>query len=768
MSCTIEINGSPKLSKIITNLSYGSESQAVKLMQFVNTDEFREYCKNDSVAKTDEFEKIPERTLNRLVRDFRASKVFSVNNNSSYDVGSNNYNFKDNKTRQDALQFTADYCYLLYYKYQNTMNNKQELVKKVRTTARNRMRSELVTRLNRYGANFNAKTTPLEDLYAFANNPANEVLDIDKNFADLVQTAYGDLNFWKEAFHNSKVVNLGLEIKDDEQNIDEDIMTDEEADSINDEESEYTVDEMTYLWSEGWKNNFNSHVSEYVRAIFNSLPKLSSTIVGTVTDKNGNEISTYQYDRNNSLGVIKYHTYQECAIEIAGLIERGAWKSVDTFIDAIEQLANEKHEFAGFKKLADDMRNENAKGLAEAVYKDLNKYNVDVLEVCIDEYGNLVARQPNNDNNTNIQSYLEMRNDFKYSAINLNNADIEVELKDIRNKLDKARTSANIANQSKGVGVRRRSGAIVKTNIDVNPQTDAIRSILKLYFPSFDTGTYDRFIIKSSDRIEALEQVLSMLEKVNTVAQNSAKEYANQRYEIYKANAENKARREAALNNGADITNIEEVEPQRIGQSYLIGADEILANISKTFSPYSKSKAKLNYRNVNGNLQSGLINNNYITSVVKALSDPETLQLWVNEKLQNPTEYAYSPILIDRPDQGIKGIVRQNGYTWELTEYAGELIHAYLLSGISNMVTGRAKGYTNMSDIDYLAEGFLTFKLGIQNYRKYRDELRDDTESNTAAYLMRTPSDAPKNFLVTLPKYGINDLYNIDRKLSIK
>lgn len=764
MSCTIEINGNPKLSKIITNLSYGSESQAVKLMQLVNTDEFKEYCKNDSVAKTDEFEKIPERTLNRLVRDFRASKVFSVNNNSSYDVSGNNYNFKDNKTRQDALQFTADLCYLLYYKNIGKVENKQQLVNLVRNSARNKFRQELVTRLNRYGANFNSKTTPLEDLYSFANNPANEVLDIDKNFADLVQTAYGDLNFWKEAFHNSKVVNLGMEIKDDKQNVDEDMMTDEETNSINDEESEYTVDEMTYLWSEGWKNNFNSHVSEYVRAIFNSLPKLSSTVLGTITDNNGNEISTYQYDRNNALGVIKYHTYQECAIEIAGLIERGAWKSVDTFINAIEQLANEKAEFAGFKKLADDMRNENAKGLAEAIYKDLNKYNVDVLEVCIDEYGNLVARQPNNDNNTNIQSYLEIRNDFKYSAINLNNADIEVELKDIRSKLDKARTSANIANQSKGVGVRRRSGQIVKTNIDVNPQTDAIRSILKLYFPSFDTGAYDRFIIQSNDRITALDQVLSMLEKVNTVAQNSAKEYANQKYEIYKANAENEARRKAALNSGADVTSIEEVEPQRIGQSYLIGADEVLANISKTFSPYSKSKAKLNYRNVNGNLQSGLINNNYITAVVKALSDPETLQLWVNEKLQNPTEYAYSPILIDRPDQGIKGIVRQNGYTWELTEYAGELIHAYLLSGISNMITGKAKGYTNMSDIDYLAEGFLTFKFGIQNYRKYRDELRDDTESNTAAYLMRTPSDAPKNFLVTLPKYGINDLYNIDRK----
>ena len=53
----------------------------------------------------------------------------------------------------------------------------------------------------------------------------------------------------------------------------------------------------------------------------------------------------------------------------------------------------------------------------------------------------------------------------------------------------------------------------------------------------------------SNEEIQKLTE-----EKVNTVAQNSAKEYANQKYEIYKANAENKARREAALNSGADVS----------------------------------------------------------------------------------------------------------------------------------------------------------------------------------------------------------------------
>lgn len=549
MSRKIEINGNPKLSKIIVDLSYGSESQAVKLMQLVNTDEFRKYCRTDSVAKTDAFEDIPERVLHRLVRDFRTAKVFSVDN-----VSDNNYNFKDNKTKQDALQLVADFCYVVYHKHKNTMEDKQELVKKVRTTARNRFRKELVNRLNRYGANFDAKTTPLADLYAYAYDPANNVSDIDKNFSDLVQTAYSDLNFWKEAFHNSKVANLGMESNDNKQDIDRNMIPDEK-----------------------------------VCVILNALPKLASTYTRTAINPVTEEKTfIYDYDRSNSLGVIKYHTYRECAIEIAGFIGKSAWESVNIFIYAIESLAKIRPYFAGLKKLADDMRSKD--DTAEIVYKDLSKYkyNINVLITYFDEYGNLVSSQVNNGNDINRLIYLGLRNDFKYSSINLNNADIEVELKDIKNKLDKAKISTNIINQSKGVGVRRTNGKIVKTNVDVNPQTDSIRSILKLYFPNFDTGSYDRYIISSENKIATLMHIVEILDKVNSVARVCAKEY----YKI-----RNKALIKAALNESRDISSVQHLEID-----YLRKSNVILACIARIFAPYSK----LDHRNVDDNLQSRL------------------------------------------------------------------------------------------------------------------------------------------------------------------
>ena len=56
-----------------------------------------------------------------------------------------------------------------------------------------------------------------------------------------------------------------------------------------------------------------------------------------------------------------------------------------------------------------------------------------------------------------------------------------------------------------------------------------------------------------------------------------------------------------------------------------------------------------------------------------------------------------------------------------------------------------------MSDGDYYLLGLYAFLKPTKTYKKYNLDIKDIAV--TAPYMMRTPSDAPKNFMVTLPKY---------------
>ena len=199
---------------------------------------------------------------------------------------------------------------------------------------------------------------------------------------------------------------------------------------------------------------------------------------------------------------------------------------------------------------------------------------------------------------------------------------------------------------------------------------------------------------------------------------------------------------------------------------YLIGADKTVADIAKYLEPYTYSKAELNSRSVAGTLNSDLIPNSFITNLAKICSDRELLNNWVKEKLKS-TEYDYSNILIDRSAEGGNyGLfIKQPNGDYKLTDYAHTIIAPYLINGVSNQENSTNADYTNMSDGDYFLMGLYAFSNTLKTYRFYN--IGTASESiNTFPMIMRVPSDAPKNFAITMPKYSTSGLWENSKELQ--
>ena len=739
----VHFNNNPVVDRIIKKLGYYNVAECYRLAYMVNSEGFAKYFANDQAAKTSNLSQLKPQVVERLVRDYYNSTVFNVDGNSKVNSRDSIDGFASTRVRNEALQFVADLGLFFYNKASDTERRSNDVVAKMKGSAKTALRYSLVARANKYRQEnkFNPSSSPVEGVIAFVKDANTNATEQDKNFADMVKVAFSDVNFWNAAFSNPKVSSVGIRVTDEEQ-LQKDELTFEESDDdiILSEAADGELDQSGKQWDIN-KNytNFTKHASEDTKVYFNTLPKL----LDTKSIKKADGTFAYNEDRTNTLGVPMYHTYQECMIEIADLVRNGGWKSTQDIIDAIRNLANTKAEFAAFAKLADDMEfglpyREGTTikfdtDFANRLFKDVNKFNTDVIEINMNQQGNTRSYQANSTNSNETSVYFNLRNDFKFGCVN---ADNDYNAKFVEELEDKIKNLKKLEDTP-------------QYNTEYNNILNNIHSLFKQYFPSIEISTIDSYIVKNK-RDFALGYLNSNLRRLIKAAKKSKDIRLK-----YERDVENIRQLNARLrkNNRYDALRDYPSPLDHVHND----ADTVIYALTKTLSSYNKSKAQLNYRNVNGNLQSGLIFNNYITNVVKSLSDKETARLWLEEKTQS-TEYAYNPLLNSDSRYGIKGIAKMNPNGTYALDSARPTIRMFLFNGISNQFTGTNKDYTNMSDSDYLLSRMYAFHLNFESYGQRNME-------GMAPYMMRTPSDAPKNFMVSLPKYSINNLYNIDNSI---
>ena len=757
--CSIVFHGVPKVNDIIKELEYNNAANCYRLGTLLKTDGFLQFCREDSVANTDNLESINKNTLRRLIKDYRNRNFFNVNNTSKVNANSGMYAFRSQAAFDTATQYCADIISNIDYRLSASNNKpKDNYITSLIATTKNALKKQLIAKANQYGS-FDINNIEAA-YYAIEENGTDQ----ERNFKDLVQSALGDPDFWNDVFCNSKIASLGRNTDFADEAFKISLMSDNTEDIISDVEQSDEVDLSTKQWDFGSNiSNYTEHVSNDVRQYFNGLQRLNST--------QKHENGAYDVDRSNPLGVPTCHTYQECVIELSNIIGNlGGFKSINDFIDAIEAVANNKKGFASFIKLADDMR---AKpDFANKIYTDLNKFTIDKLEISIDGFGTIKSIQSNTSNNPVRKLYFNLRNDLKGSSIQNDNIYIEGLLDELEEKIKKLGDTTKTSK----IKLARRSNVSQKASEENAIKFDSLvmelKDIYKTYFPSMNDLAIDNYIERHNRDSEThkkdnLYRLLSYAQKVNSAAKKSLAEKESRDLKYREVQTENRKRLNAYRQAiAAQVPNAKyvELELPKFDGEYLVGSEEALGNIALAIEPYTLSKAELNSRNTAGNLNSDVIYNNFITNIAKICGDREVLNNWVKEKLRS-TEYAYSNILIDNPEQGIVGLFRQkpNG-DYELSPYAEKIISPYLLNGVSNQQSGTNADYTKMSDGDYYLVGLYAYHKKLQTYKKYNTITANGQEIETAPFLMRIPSDAPKNFAISMPKYHAYDLWQYDTK----
>lgn len=178
-----------------------------------------------------------------------------------------------------------------------------------------------------------------------------------------------------------------------------------------------------------------------------------------------------------------------------------------------------------------------------------------------------------------------------------------------------------------------------------------------------------------------------------------------------------------------------------------------IADVANAMKDYMVTDIATTSLNALRKQSSDVLDNSRVTEIMRITRSYATLKPY-GEVIKNIATSPYSNILIEHKDANGNtenyGLFRENPNTGKLepTDYASDLISTSLFNGINDNDNGNNTIYKKMLTADYIASAFNSFFKPATTRRQQNQAI------TYASYFMRTPSDAPKNFVITAPKYA--------------
>lgn len=547
----------------------------------------------------------------------------------------------------------------------------------------------------------------------------------------------------------------------------------EDFDSVDDSSYNNNEDEDVLTVGDRQDNTWNDHSglgSSYmkgfdldIRLNLSMIPKLTSNTVGTKTLKSGKVKDVYDYDKNNPTGNVDYIDVKDI---ISTLSAKKDVSNLNTFIDSVKEASNIPG-MEGLIKLYKDLTSDldYAARLYTQFKTVINKYETRIADE------NTAMNKSNKNSNAQQVHALSFLNDAKFTHIN---TDSDVTNK-LANEVDETiveYTQALAAGDEFALDQAKLYNTIV----------DRIASRIKDYYPSADKASIDNYVRLANNGEVAtnMRYLTDSLRKIAKASDATTSQYTENRdaisginKEIRKLQTKIDALNEAGEHKGIDKINeeIDKLVSQRdnIRFSDYRSQDSITQSIALAdkLYPYSSVKVELNSRNGLGNLQSDIINSSMITYLLKVLNSPKTttdelgntapesLVNFAKFKFKN-NQYNLSNILIETRENG--KIVNYGLFYYDadkqkygVTNYASGLLNVALFNGAVKTDEGTGITYAQMSKGDYVYTAFANYFNSDKNI----DADRVTNSIPLANYFMRTPSDAPKTFIVRAPRYHI-------------
>ena len=552
----------------------------------------------------------------------------------------------------------------------------------------------------------------------------------------------------------------------------------EDFDSVDDSSYNNNEDEDVLTVGDRQDNTWNDHSglgSSYmkgfdldIRLNLSMIPKLTSNTVGTKTLKSGKVKDVYDYDKKNPTGNVDYIDVKDI---ISTLSAKKDVSNLNTFIDSVKEASNIPG-MEGLIKLHKDLTSDldYAARLYTQFKTVINKYETRIADE------NTAMNKSNKNSNAQQVHALSFLNDAKFTHIN---TDSDVTTK-LANEVDETiveYTQALAAGNEFALDQAKLYNTIV----------DRIASRIKDYYPSADKASIDNYVRLANNGEVAtnMRYLTDSLRKIAKASDATTSQYTENRDVIRGINKEIRKLQSKIDEINQDDSNsfkkykaidkineeIDKLVKQRdnIRFSDYRSQDSITQSIALAdkLYPYSSVKVELNSRNGLGNLQSDIINSSMITYLLKVLNSPKTttdelgniapesLVNFAKFKFKN-NQYNLSNILIETRENG--KIVNYGLFYYDadkqkygVTNYASGLLNVALFNGAVKTDEGTGITYAQMSKGDYVYTAFANYFNSDKNI----DADRVTNSIPLANYFMRTPSDAPKTFVVRAPRYHI-------------
>ena len=699
----------------------------------------------------------------RKTKDFDKVKIFGYTNISAREEGkrhfankmiqafNNNKNVGENEVKTNVKAYCAKYAMAVLKKTlikrlsKLTGVDEKEILDNIKTNGN----SYLNDILKNHKDNINSQLENLIALYKeFSTVDMYTALGIEKPANAKDSNPYKE--FIQEVLYDSRLSDIGLTKKEDEEAIEnafnEDSFDDVEIDDDQQGEAEYDTYIQTLNNKLGLSTSFMTYLGANIKHLLASLPKM------TTDELNGGK---FVKDTDNWFGIPDVMDANQCA---SILYHYGRFDNPAVMIASIRDIAKQLPGYQSFDLLADKL--EQNPNLQLEFYRVFKRTVISKLETVI-ENGIPKTRIANSAINKEATLKFQFINALKSSSL---------------------KVIPEYASRQAGLLKIAIDDYNEVNDTDDNQLRDIIKKLteqFKAYYPDINEFSIRNFIIYNKGEQEAVNKKANLLTIYNNLidtidaSTNTIANYKNKQAEIAKARLHNRR-----VTTGKEEGSIIDLNSIYL-DSYIDDTAEAAATrLTNLIADYTATYTPLNTRTIDGKSQADTINNSMLTSIrdtlqsklnkfaektnengvaIKEWDEKSPIMQLAKHRFQSK-QYDFSTIMLEHRDEndniinyGLFRAEEQDDGTIKYvpTDQCLSLLQIHLYQGASDVDSGDNILYSKMSKGDYIATAWKNFFNSTNNINGV---------DMVADYFMRIPSDAPKTFCITAPRYSIKGL----------
>lgn len=419
-------------------------------------------------------------------------------------------------------------------------------------------------------------------------------------------------------------------------------------------------------------------------------------------------------------------------------------RSLETLAERIRNISQSNKEMYGLYILADLI--ENNRAIGNMILNQLKLARINKVLIVFDEENIDIVQ-----NNRGILPHAELFADFTDSIqrnfLNVNESALTY-LREVRKIIDTK------------FDMYRLIDDIDKKNEKLNYVKEVIYRYTSYIMPIISKEVIDIAVDSAfnSGNNEKLKQFVDTLMNLGQEAVEEAKRYHKElaKYNLELYNFYKEINYTEEENNDAEKPEFDYNSFMTLkGNKNLVTQ---LHNLVDILGDYILPAPELNSVNAESNQSSNLIGNNYLTTIIDLLKSGKHNEgaEAIKEFYQTCPQLKYNPLFVGIPGTSFKGMFKENkDGSISINKEGIDQMSITLFDGVRSSDFDKSGTYTTLTKADYLFSQAILYFNSLSN--PYTGEVK-----KTTSFMLDTPSDGQKNFLMTIDKINDSNIYNIE------